>query len=127
MLSLRSLTRQVPRTVSRIGSAAIRSAYRPAQLQAVGWKAAPVTRIASSFSTSISRFQESESANEELAAKLNSEIALEKDNQDDAFRESIKEYLDNSDYQIEDVAGQEEVHLTRTFGDEKQVARICAQ
>ena len=55
----------------------------------------------------------------ELAAKLNSEIALEKDNQDEAFRESIKEYLDNTDYEIEDVAGQEEVHLTRTFGDEK--------
>lgn len=67
---------------------------------------------------------DSESANEELAAKLNSEIALEKDNQDDAFRESIKEYLDNSDFQIEDVAGQEEVHLTRTYGDEKYIS--CA-
>lgn len=64
---------------------------------------------------------ESESTDQELAAKLNSEIALEKDNQDDAFRDSIKEYLDNSDYQIEDVPGQEDVHLTRTFGDEKCV------
>lgn len=55
----------------------------------------------------------------ELAAKLNSEIALEKDNQEDSYRESITDYLENSEYQIEDVEGHEEVHLTRTFGEEQ--------
>ncbi|KAF1352285.1 regulatory protein-like protein suaprga1 [Delphinella strobiligena] len=119
MLSLRSLTRQVPKTLSRLGSAAARRVQRPAQLQAVAWKQTAAIRIAAPFSTSTIRCQEAESANLELAAKLNSEIALEKDNQDDAFRESIKEYLDNCDFQIEDVSGQEEVHLTRSFGDEK--------
>ena len=64
---------------------------------------------------------DNESANLELAAKLNSEIALEKDNQDDAFRESVTEYLENSDYQIEDIDGQDQVYLTRTFGDEQCV------
>lgn len=118
MLSLRSLARQAPRTVSRLASTAARRTQRPAQLQAIAWKPT-ATRISAPFSTSTIRFQNGESANEELAAKLNSEIALEKDNQDDAFRDSIQEYLDNSDFKIEDVAGQEEVHLTRTYGDEK--------
>lgn len=58
-------------------------------------------------------------AAEELVAKLNSEIMFEKDNQDDAYRSNIKEYLDNSDYTLEDTPGQEEVVLTRTYGDEK--------
>lgn len=49
-------------------------------------------------------------------------MVLEKDQQDDSYRENIKEYLDNSDFGIEDTAGQEEVHLTRTYGDEKYVA-----
>lgn len=58
-------------------------------------------------------------ANEELAAKLNQEISYEQDQQDDNYRESIKEYLDNSEFQLEDVPGQEEVYLTRTYGDER--------
>lgn len=74
--------------------------------------------MASCFSTSSVRAQEGES-NVELAAKLNSEIALEKDNQEDSYRESITDYLENSEYQIEDVEGHEEVHLTRTFGEEQ--------
>ena len=58
-------------------------------------------------------------ANEELAAKLNSEISIEKDQQEDSYRGNIKEYLDNTDFQLEDTPGQEEVFLTRTYGDEK--------
>ncbi|KAL1301657.1 hypothetical protein AAFC00_005877 [Neodothiora populina] len=117
MLSLRSFARGVPKNVSRLALRTV--VQRPAQLQAVAWRPILANRAAAPFSTSLSRFQDNESANQELAAKLNSEIALEKENQDEDFRESIKEYLDNSDYQIEDVEGQEDVHLTRTFGDEK--------
>ena len=57
---------------------------------------------------------------QELAAKLNSEIALEKEQQaDDSYRYNCQEYIDNSEFKIEDKAGTEEVHLTRTYGDEK--------
>lgn len=49
-------------------------------------------------------------------------MVLEKDQQEDSYRDNIKEYVDNSDFQIEDTAGQEEVHLTRTYGDEKCAA-----
>lgn len=57
---------------------------------------------------------------QELAAKLNSEIALEKEQQaDDSYRYNCQEYIDNSEFKIEDKAGTEEVHLTRQYGDEK--------
>ncbi|KAH0260812.1 hypothetical protein KCU71_g20919, partial [Aureobasidium melanogenum] len=53
------------------------------------------------------------------AAKLNSEIALEKEQQaDDSYRYNCQEYIDNSEFKIEDKAGTEEVHLTRKYGDE---------
>ena len=62
----------------------------------------------------------SDATTQELAAKLNSEIALEKEQQaDDSYRYNCQEYIDNSEFKIEDKPGQEEVHLTRSYGDEK--------
>ncbi|GAB7351369.1 hypothetical protein MBLNU459_g2052t1 [Dothideomycetes sp. NU459] len=121
MLSLRSIARQLPRSAARLSAAAARPAQRPAQLQSLSlaWRPAVARTGGASFSTSFVRRSDIDSANEELAAKLNSEIVLETDQQDDSYRENIKEYLENSDFQIEDTAGQEEVHLTRTYGDEK--------
>jgi len=57
--------------------------------------------------------------NEELVAKLQSEITLEEEQQEDGIRGNLKEYLDNSEFKLEDVAGQEDVALSRTYGDEK--------
>jgi len=60
--------------------------------------------------------------NGELAAKLESEISLEKDMRDpDSFPAHLKEYLDNSPFTLEDTAGKEEVVMTRKFGDEQYV------
>lgn len=76
-------------------------------------------------------------ANEELVAKIQSEISMEEDmKEDDDLSANIKEYLENSPFevrdqlrdvrtfhtnasQIEDKAGNQEVILSRTFGDEK--------
>lgn len=56
----------------------------------------------------------------ELAAKLESELSLEKEMRDpEAFPAHLKEYLDNSPFEIEDNVGKEEVVMTRSFGDEK--------
>lgn len=44
---------------------------------------------------------------------------IEKDQQEESFRGNIKEFLENSEFEIEDTPGQEEVHLTRTYGDEQ--------
>lgn len=58
--------------------------------------------------------------NEELVAKLQSEISVEEDmGENEDLSANIKEYIDNSPFTIEDNPGQEEVVLTRTFGDEK--------
>jgi complement component 1 Q subcomponent-binding protein len=62
----------------------------------------------------------SSKVNDELAAKLESELSLEKEMRDpDAIPGHLKEYLDNSPFKIEDINGKEEVVLTRSFGDEK--------
>jgi complement component 1 Q subcomponent-binding protein len=57
---------------------------------------------------------------EELSAKLASEIEFENDvKENEPLPASIKDFLDNSPFQLEDIPGREDVTLTRTFGDEK--------
>ena len=57
---------------------------------------------------------------QELAAKLDSELQMEKEMRDtDQLPPNVKDFLDNSPFDIVDTPGQEEVVLTRTFGDEK--------
>lgn len=58
--------------------------------------------------------------NEELVAKLQSEISMEEDmKEDEDLSANIKEYLENSPFEVQDKAGHQEVVLTRSFGDEK--------
>ena len=56
---------------------------------------------------------------EELSAKLASEIAFEQDVKGDPLPPSIKDFLDNSPFELQDIAGKEEVVLTRNYGNEK--------
>ena len=59
---------------------------------------------------------------QELSAKLQSEFQLEKEMRDtDELPPNVKEYLDNSPFELHDTPGQEEVSLTSTFGDERSV------
>jgi len=47
-------------------------------------------------------------------------LAVEQEeSQEDGMRDGLKQYLDSSDFQLEDIPGSQEVALTRTFGDEK--------
>jgi len=56
---------------------------------------------------------------DELASKLESEIAMEQEMRDNSeVPLSVKEYLENGPFEIQDTPGQEEVVLTRSFGDE---------
>lgn len=58
----------------------------------------------------------------EISAKLESELAMEKEMREtDQPPDHIREYMENTEFKIQDTAGQEEVTLTRTFGDEKYV------
>ncbi|KAL9122051.1 MAG: hypothetical protein Q9187_001398 [Circinaria calcarea] len=60
------------------------------------------------------------SVDQELSAKFESELQLEKEMRDtDELPANVKDFLDNSPFELHDTPGQEEVVLTRTFGDEK--------
>lgn len=120
MLSIRSFARAAPRTVSRLTSSALRTqSARPVSLLQAAWKPTR-TQCAAPFSTSTLRFSKAAESDDELIAKLESEISVEKENADESgVPTSVKDYLENGPFEITDVPGQEDVILTRTFGDEK--------
>jgi len=118
MLSLRNIARSAPR------AARFTKAIRPqaslfrqtAAFQPAWSQAAP--KLTASFHMSAVRREQG--SNEELVAKIQSEISMEEDmKEDDDLSANIKEYLENSPFEIEDKAGNQEVILSRTFGDEK--------
>jgi len=84
-----------------------------------GIRAAPsVARFAAPFSTTFARRQ----GTEELVAKLESEYNVESNSRDAEevdFSQTVKDYLDNSPFQIHDAPGHEEVVLTRKFNEEE--------
>ena len=74
----------------------------------------------SAFSTSIFQRAAAGETDEELSAKLASEIEFEQDvKENEPLPASIKDFLDNGPFEIQDTPGKEEVTLNRTFGNEK--------
>ncbi|KAI9800232.1 MAG: hypothetical protein M1825_004216 [Sarcosagium campestre] len=123
MLSIRALTRSIPRCASKINLTAIRrpltTVRQPTLLQSSWVRASSSPRAAALFSTSSARAEKQGQVDEELAAKLESEVQLEKEMRDsDDLPVNVRDYLDNAPFSIEDTPGQEEVVLTRQFGDE---------
>ena len=60
---------------------------------------------------------------DELVAQLESELEIQKRMTEDVAKDeglnaSVKEFLQNGPFEIEDIPGREEVVLTRQFGDE---------
>ncbi|KAL9602963.1 MAG: hypothetical protein Q9219_001488 [cf. Caloplaca sp. 3 TL-2023] len=75
--------------------------------------------MAGNLETQISRLLDIKNVDQELSAKLDSELQIEKETRDsDVLPAELQDYLDNSPFKLEDVAGQEIVALTRKFGDE---------
>ncbi|KAM0338534.1 hypothetical protein ACHAPU_011294 [Fusarium lateritium] len=115
MFSARNVARSAPRVVARLSGAALRQTARPSAFI----KASSALRPAhAAFSTTV--FRKAAEADGELLAKLESEIKIEEDmkasEQDPA---SIKDFLNNSAFELIDTPGQEVVKLTRTYGEEK--------
>ncbi|KAF7860595.1 uncharacterized protein EAF02_010829 [Botrytis sinoallii] len=119
MLSLRTLTRSAPRVARGLTNTAIKTATRPSLLQT----AFPASRLqcASAFSTSSIRAKSAAPESDaELAEKLASEIQMEEEMKEhEELPTSVKDYMENGPFEILDTPGQEEVILTRSFGDEK--------
>ncbi|OTA01542.1 hypothetical protein A9Z42_0018600 [Trichoderma parareesei] len=123
MFSVRALTRAAPRTISRAAGASLRSSAlaRPSLTRTPAVKALLPTRAAAAFSTTVRRSKEEDvEVDEALSAKLESEIQIEEDiKANEQQPASIKDFLDNSPFELVDTPGQEVVKLIRNYGDEK--------
>ncbi|KAF8461138.1 glycoprotein suaprga1 [Kalaharituber pfeilii] len=76
-------------------------------------------QFVSRFSTSIGRFAEEGSVDQELLAKLDSELELEKEMKGyEEMPESVKSFLETGPFKVIDTPGHEEVELVRKFGSE---------
>jgi len=119
MLSIRSFARAAPRSVSRLTAAAIRRpSARPVSLLQSAWKPTR-TQHAAAFSTTTIRPSKAGESDDELVAKLDSEIQMENEMTDEGgIPTSVKDYLENGPFEVIDTPGQEEVVLVREFGDE---------
>jgi complement component 1 Q subcomponent-binding protein len=99
-------------------SSAIRRPARQVSLLQSAWKPAR-PQCAAAFSTSNIRRSKGGESDEELVAKLESEIQMEEEMKDEELPTSVKDYLENGPFEIIDTPGEEDVVLTRQFGDEK--------
>lgn len=118
MMSLRSAARSAPRFLTK----SIRTSTRAAIFSST--QSARVAQRTSAFSTSLFRRAASSAGevDEELSAKLTSEIEYENDvKENEPLPASIKDFLENGPFEIQDTPGKEEVTLTREFGNEKYV------
>jgi complement component 1 Q subcomponent-binding protein len=121
MMSLRASARLAPRALSRISSTAFRRC--PAGARTTGLlksQSAFLRPQTSAFSTSVLLRAPAGETDEELSAKLANEIEFEQDvKENEPVPASIKDFLENGPFEIQDTPGKEEVILTRTFGNEK--------
>ncbi|WEW60140.1 Mitochondrial acidic protein mam33 [Emydomyces testavorans] len=119
MFSLRAFSRSLPRTISRSIARPLRTTVvKPAFLQPT-WKLVPRPAYAA-FSTTRARWESAGQVDVELAAKFQDELALETETGEaDNLPESVQYFLENGPFEIQDKPGEEEVVMTRKFGDEK--------
>lgn len=122
MLSLRTLARSAPRCARTISSQGVRvslgNAQRPSTFGTV-LRQAKAFRPVAAFSTSTRRFEQegigefrllllfpsfhadAPTVNDELAAKLESELSLEKDMRNpDVVPSHLNEYIENSSFEV---------------------------
>ncbi|PTB61986.1 mitochondrial glyco protein [Trichoderma citrinoviride] len=125
MFSVRALTRAAPRTISRAAAgASLRSSAiaRPSLTRTPAAVKALLPTRAAAFSTTVRRSSKEEDVevDEALSAKLESEIQIEEDiKANEQQPASIKDFLDNSPFELVDTPGQEVVKLIRNYGEEK--------
>ncbi|KIN01023.1 hypothetical protein OIDMADRAFT_163100 [Oidiodendron maius Zn] len=119
MLSIRSFARSAPRIVPRLASSTVRQpAARQVFLSHSAWRPAR-TQYSAAFSTTAIRASKAAEGDEELVAKLESEIEMENEMKEEGgVPTSIKDYLENGPFELQDIPGREDVTLTRQFGDE---------
>ncbi|KAI1942325.1 Mitochondrial acidic protein mam33 [Ophidiomyces ophidiicola] len=119
MFALRVLSRSAPRTITKSFIRPLQTAFPKPTLLQQSWNLASRPAYAS-FSTTRPQLESAGQVDAELAAKFQDELALETESSDtDKLPESLKYFLDNGPFEIQDTPGEEEVIMTRKFGDEK--------
>ncbi|KAL5359757.1 mitochondrial glycoprotein [Aspergillus floccosus] len=123
MLSLRTLARSVPRTVSRSLAVSSRSAVLRPVSSVPKFSFNQITKPAcAAFSTSSIFRQATAEGDIELVAKLEDELKHEKASglEDlDSSVQNIQYVLQNNSWEVKDVPGEQEVVLTKKFGNEE--------
>ncbi|KAG8529351.1 uncharacterized protein KY384_005987 [Bacidia gigantensis] len=120
-MSLRNLCRALPRSVPR--SYALTSSRPLCPLRHVSplqqtLRITPINRYAAFSTSRYARAKEGQ-VDQELSAKIQTELQLEREMRDpDKLPSSISDYLNSSSFKLHDTPGSEEVVLTRKFGDE---------
>lgn len=125
MMSMRAFARSAPRALGGLSSMAIRRSSPATVARSASILISSFASIkpqqTSAFSTSLFRRAPANSeVDEELSAKLDSEIQYEtevKENEPEPA--SVKDFLESGLFEVEDIAGKEEVTLRRTYGNEK--------
>jgi complement component 1 Q subcomponent-binding protein, mitochondrial len=136
MISVRAALRSAPRNIARFSTSQATpfklarqniGVLRSSQSQSP-YLAALRSSSLRGLSTSAARREPAGETDEELSAKLESEIQFEKEVKEaEPLPASVKDFLENGPFEITDIPGQEEVVLTRTFGNEKWAHPIpCA-
>jgi complement component 1 Q subcomponent-binding protein, mitochondrial len=121
MMSLRAVARSAPRTLTRLSSAAIRQTRvaQPNSLLRASWVPLRATQLSASFSTTPLRQAADNEVDQELLAKLDSELQFENQmKENEQLPASVKDFLDNSPFELKDEPGKQDVYLVRKFGDE---------
>ncbi|OJD10418.1 hypothetical protein ACJ73_09799 [Blastomyces percursus] len=120
MFSFRAFSRLVPRTFSRsIAISARTAAPKPSIFQSTWIRPRYIYPATATFSTTRARREPAGQSDLELAAKLNEEMKYEQNNSTvETPPESVQYYIENSPFEIQHKEGEDEVVLTRTFGDE---------
>ncbi|KAF3067214.1 Mitochondrial acidic protein MAM33 [Daldinia childiae] len=121
MMSLRAVARSAPRTFTRLSSTTLRSSRlaQPSSLLRSSWTPLRSSQFTSSFSTSQFRQAPAAEVDEELSVKLESELQFENEmKEDEQLPASVKDFLENSPFELKDEPGKEDVSLVRKFGNE---------
>lgn len=110
MFTARTVARFAPRAATRMTAAARPAIARPSAILRV-------PQI-SAFSTSMLR--KAASIDSDLSKKLEAEIRFETEMRDNETAPvSIEDFQNNGPWELHDIPGDEEVKLTRTYGEEK--------
>ncbi|KAK6085246.1 regulatory protein SUAPRGA1 [Seiridium cupressi] len=122
MMSMRAIARSAPRTLTRLSSTTLRQstvARSSSLLKSTSWAPLRSSQFTSAFSTTQFRRAPAGEVDEELSAKLESELQYENElKESEPTPSSVKDFLENSPFELIDTPGKEDVVLKRKFGNE---------